>query len=123
VKRFERTMAPHLRPAASVQRVMGEVLAALVPATVAYVWYFGPGLLLNMTVATLVALGAEAAVLAARGRSVAPRLQDLTAVLSAILLAFALPPLTPWWITATGTVFAIVFAKQLYGGLGDNPPR
>jgi len=121
VRRFERTMAPHLRPAASIQRVMGEVLVALIPATAAYVWYFGPGILLNMGVATLVAVAAEAAVLAARGRSVTPRLQDLTAVLSAVLLAFALPPLTPWWITATGAAFAIVFAKQLYGGLGYNP--
>jgi len=121
VKRFERTMAPHLRPATSVQRVMAEVLVALVPATVAYVWYFGPGLLLNMTVAVLVAVAAEAAVLAARGRSVAVGLRDLTAVLSAVLLAFALPPLTPWWITAIGAAFAIVFAKQLYGGLGYNP--
>ncbi len=121
MRRFERTMAPHLRPAASVQRVMAEVLIALIPAVIAYVWYFGPGLLLNMAVATLVALASEAAVLMTRGRSVVPRLQDLTAILSAVLLAFALPPLTPWWITATGAAFAIVFAKQLYGGLGYNP--
>ncbi len=121
MRTFERTMAPHLRPAASIPRLMGEVLIALLPATVAYVWYFGPGLLLNMAVATAVAVAAEAAVLAVRNREVMPRLQDLTAVLSAVLLAFALPPLTPWWVTATGAAFAIVFAKQLYGGLGYNP--
>jgi electron transport complex protein RnfD len=114
-------MAPHLRPTTSVRRVMAEVLVALVPATVAYVWYFGPGLLLNMAVAIVIALAAEAAVLAVRGRSVVSGVQDLTAVLTAVLLAFALPPLTPWWITAIGAVFAIVFAKQLYGGLGYNP--
>ena len=37
------------------------------------------------------------------------------------MLAFALPPLTPWWVTATGVAFAIVVAKHLYGGLGYNP--
>jgi electron transport complex protein RnfD len=37
-----------------------------------------------------------------------------------VLLAFALPSLTPWWVTATGALFAIVVAKHLYGGLGYN---
>jgi len=114
-------MPPHLRPATSVSRVMGEVLLALVPATVAYVWYFGPGILVNMMVAVTVAVAAEAAVLAARGRPVTSGLGDLSAIVTAVLLAFALPPLTPWWVTATGAAFAIVFAKQLYGGLGYNP--
>jgi Na+-translocating ferredoxin:NAD+ oxidoreductase subunit D len=50
-----------------------------------------------------------------------PQLLDLSALVSAVLLAFCLPPLTPWWITATGAAFAILFAKQLYGGLGFNP--
>jgi len=40
---------------------------------------------------------------------------------TAVLLALALPPLAPWWVTVTGTAFAIVVAKQLYGGLGYNP--
>jgi electron transport complex protein RnfD len=37
------------------------------------------------------------------------------------LLAAALPALAPWWLAAVGTVFAIVVAKHLYGGLGYNP--
>jgi electron transport complex protein RnfD len=121
MRSFGRTMPPHLRPANSVTRVMGEVLLALVPATVAYVWYFGPGILFNMLVAVGVAVAAEASMLTARGKPVATHLSDLSAIVTAVLLAFALPPLTPWWVTATGTVFAIVFAKQLYGGLGYNP--
>jgi electron transport complex protein RnfD len=114
-------MPPHLRPATGVTRVMAQVLFALVPATIAYVWYFGAGILLNMTIAVAVAVTLEAAVLGARGRSIVDPLRDLSAIVTAVLLAFALPPLTPWWITATGTAFAIVFAKQLYGGLGYNP--
>lgn len=115
------TQPPHVRPQTSVTRVMGEVVAALVPATLVYVWFFGPGLLFNMAVASLVALGAEAAILRMRGRAVGPALKDLSALVTALLLAFALPPLTPWYITAIGSLFAIVFAKQLYGGLGYNP--
>ena len=40
--------------------------------------------------------------------------------MTAALLAFALPSLTPWWVTATGALFAVVVAKHLYGGLGFN---
>jgi Na+-translocating ferredoxin:NAD+ oxidoreductase subunit D len=119
--RFDATAPPHLRPATSVTKVMGEVLLALVPATVAWVWFFGPGLLYNMAVAAAVALSCEAGVLALRSRPVRPQLLDLSALVTAVLLAFCLPPLTPWWITATGAAFAILFAKQLYGGLGYNP--
>jgi electron transport complex protein RnfD len=100
---------------------MGEVLLALVPATIAWVWFFGPGILYNMAVACLVALLCEAGALVLRGRPVGLQLADLSAVVTAVLLAFCLPPLTPWWITATGAAFAILLAKQLYGGLGYNP--
>jgi len=100
---------------------MLETLAALVPALFATIWYFGPGILLNIVIAAVVAVACEAAFLAARGRQPMTGLSDLSAVLTAVLLAFALPPLTPWWVTATGAAFAIVVAKHLYGGLGYNP--
>ena len=115
------TQPPHVRPQSSVTRVMGEVAAALVPATLVHVWFFGPGLLLNMAVAVLVASASEAAILRMRGRPALPAMKDLSALVTALLLAFALPPLTPWYVTAIGSFFAIVFAKQLYGGLGYNP--
>ena len=47
-------------------------------------------------------------------------LSDCSALVTAALLAFALPSLTPWWITATAALFAIIVAKHLYGGLGFN---
>jgi electron transport complex protein RnfD len=55
-----------------------------------------------------------------RARPLAPFLLDGSAVVTGALIAMALPPLTPWWITATACLFAIVFAKHLYGGLGYN---
>ena len=119
--KFEPVAAPHFRPQVTVSRVMLETLAALIPALLATMWFFGPGILINAVIATIVAVGCEAAFLTARGRPVMPHVHDLSAVLTAVLLAFALPPLTPWWVTATGAAFAIVVAKHIYGGLGYNP--
>jgi electron transport complex protein RnfD len=119
--RFEPAYAPHYRPANSVTRVMGDVLIGLVPAAAVWTWYFGPGLIVNAVIATLVAVGCEAAMLKARNRPPGEQLADLSVIVTAVLFAFCLPPLTPWWVTATGMIFAVVFAKHLYGGLGFNP--
>ncbi len=118
--KFETAPAPHLPVRAGVSRLMRRVLWALVPAGVAHLWFFGPGLAFNLAVAVGTALAAEALMLHLRGRPVRAGLADGSAVLAAALLAFALPPLTPWWITATGSAFAMVVAKHLYGGLGYN---
>lgn len=99
---------------------MAWVLAALVPAIVTYVWLFGPGILVTLSLTTVTALAAEAAMLKARGYPVKPFLIDLSAVVTAWLLALSLPSLAPWWLIVTGTLFAIVVAKHLYGGLGQN---
>jgi len=56
-----------------------------------------------------------------RDKPLRPYLSDGSALVTAILLALALPPLAPWWLVTIGTLFAIVVAKQLYGGLGFNP--
>ncbi|MEX0900401.1 MAG: RnfABCDGE type electron transport complex subunit D [Gammaproteobacteria bacterium] len=103
-----------------VQALMTKVLVALIPAGAIHVWLFGPGLLINCTIAVAAALAAEALMLKLRGRPLVPALLDLSAPVTAVLLAFALPPLVPWWIPVVGTLFAIVVAKQLYGGIGFN---
>lgn len=118
---FKTSSPPYLAPAKDVPYVMGHVLLALLPATLAYVWFFGFGIVYNMLVATATAVGCEAATLHLRGKAVRDTLMDGSAVVTAVLLAFALPPITPWWVTAIGAGFAIVFAKQLFGGLGFNP--
>jgi electron transport complex protein RnfD len=100
---------------------MLKVLLALVPGIIAYVWIYGGGILVTITLATVTALVAEAALLKLRERPIKPYLMDMSAVVTAWLLALALPPLAPWWLVVVGTFFAIVIAKQLYGGLGYNP--
>jgi len=118
---FVTNCSPHVIGPQSVTRVMGLVLLALLPGTIAMVWYFGWGVLVNIVIASLTAVTAEAAVLRLRRRPVQKTLVDLSAVVTASLLALALPPLLPWWQTVLGTAFAIVIAKQLFGGIGFNP--
>ncbi|MDH3589274.1 MAG: RnfABCDGE type electron transport complex subunit D, partial [Gammaproteobacteria bacterium] len=119
--KFQIEPAPHIIDARPVPQLMREVLIAMIPALLVYVWFFGIGLLVNAAIATAVALASEAAMLRLRGRNLPLYLGDYSAVVTAVLLAFALPALTPWYVTAIGTVFAIVFAKHIYGGLGFNP--
>lgn len=118
---FKTITSPHASAFNNVSRVMAEVSLALVPGTLAMCWFFGWGVLVNIVLAITVAWLSEAAILLIRKKPVLDTLKDNSALLSAWLLALALPPLAPWWLTVIGTVFAIVFAKQLYGGLGYNP--
>ena len=119
--RFRTVTSPHVLADTSVSQVMRRVLYAMLPGIVALIWFFGWGILINLVLATVVALAAEAAMLAARGKPLALHLSDSSAVVTAWLLAVALPPLAPWWLTTVGVLAAIVVAKHLYGGLGYNP--
>jgi len=118
---LDRPTAPFVHQPASVSNVMGQVLLALIPGIVLYVLTFGWGLLIHLTLATFTALLCEAAMLALRQQPIQRFLFDGSATVTAFLLALAIPPLAPWWITVVAVFFAIVFAKQLYGGLGYNP--
>jgi electron transport complex protein RnfD len=99
---------------------MRQVLYALVPGVAACAWFFGPGVLVQIALAVTFALALEAAMLGLRGRALGPFLGDGSAVVTAVLFALCIPPLAPWWISAVAMLFAIVVAKHLYGGLGQN---
>ena len=100
---------------------MIQLSLALFPAIIALVYYFGTGVLINIVLAIVVALASEALMLNLRQRPIKPYLSDGSALVTALLIAVSLPPLSPWWLTTVGTLFAIIFAKHLYGGLGYNP--
>ena len=117
---FEQPTAPHARPVVSVPVIMRRVLYALVPAALCHTYFFGPGLLLNFALAATAALLTEATVLRLRGRNTRHALRDCSALVTAALLSFALPPFVPFWIPLFGGAIAITLAKQLYGGLGRN---
>lgn len=113
--------APYYTGSTTVQAIMFKVLAALVPAVVVYVWWFGPAILVTLLLASATALAAEYGMLKLRRVPVAPFLLDGSALLTGWLLALSVPPMAPWWIIVGGTAFALVVAKHLYGGLGNNP--
>jgi electron transport complex protein RnfD len=113
--------SPYVRKPVSVQRTMGLVLLALVPGVVAHVLVIGAGVLINLTIATLTAVAAEALMLHLRRRPVAIAVTDLSAVVTAWLVTLCFPPIVPWWLTVGGVLVAIVAVKHLYGGLGQNP--
>ncbi|MFW5440654.1 MAG: electron transport complex subunit RsxD [Methylophilaceae bacterium] len=113
--------SPYISNASSVSSMMHKVLLALTPGIIIYAWIFGGGILITLTLATVTALLTEALMLKLRRRPVKPFLTDFSAIITAWLLALSIPPLAPWWLIVIGVAFAIIIAKQLYGGLGYNP--
>lgn len=104
-----------------VSQVMRDVVYALLPGTLLLLWFFGWGLLSNGVLAIGFGLLFEAIMLKLRQRPIQPFLIDYSAIVTAWLLAVALPAYSPWWLIAAAMLFAIVIAKHLYGGLGYNP--
>lgn len=100
---------------------MRDVIIATVPGIFVLSYFFGLGTLSNLVLAIIFGLGFEALILKFRHRPIGFYLGDLSALLTAVLLAIAMPPASSWWLIATGMFFSIVIAKQLYGGLGYNP--
>ena len=105
----------------SVTVVMTKVMAALIPGIIAHAWCFGPGIWVSLLLCSLFAIGIESLVLLMRGLPLKPFLYDGSALLTAWLLALSLPTLAPWWLYFIGCIVAILVAKHLYGGLGQNP--
>ncbi len=100
---------------------MLQVAYALIPGILIFSWLFGWGVIINILLASVTALTTEALMLRLRQRPVKIFLSDGSALVTALLLGLALPPLAPWWLILLGTAFAIIFAKHIYGGLGFNP--
>lgn len=105
----------------STAHLMRWVIMATVPGIAAMTYYFGLGVISNVLLAGLLAVGVEALIIRLRKRPIKPVLQDTSALLTGLLLGVSLPPASPWWLIAVGVLAAIVVAKQLYGGLGHNP--
>jgi electron transport complex protein RnfD len=94
------------------------VLLALVPAVSIMTYQFGFGTVINILIAVTTATLSEAIILALRKRPIKIHLNDLSSVLTAVLLGLALPPLAPWWLTVIASLSSIIIAKQLFGNTG-----
>lgn len=113
--------SPFLRQPASVQFVMLKVLGALLPGIAIYIHFFGWAVVVQLAIASTTALVAEAVMLWMRKKPVGQFLTDGSALVTAWLIVLTLPPIVPWWLTVLAVLIAIVVAKHLYGGLGQNP--
>ena len=112
---------PHVVAGLTVPRVMFQVLAALLPVLAVQVYLFGPRPLLLVAVAAVAALACEALALRLRRRSMQPFLRDGSVLVTAALLALAVPPTLPPGHLVLGVACAVLLAKHAYGGLGQNP--
>ncbi len=111
---------PHTHQARSVSRIMALVMLALLPATLLGFYNFGWPAITLFAVTVLTAVLAEAGCLLIAGKPVRPFLLDGSALLTGWLLAMTLPPWAPWWLGVVGSLLAIVVAKQVFGGIGQN---
>ncbi len=95
------------------------VLLACLPGGSALVFTFGWGVVLNLVWLAALAVALDALLLKVRARPLA-ELRECTMLITAALLAFALPPTAPWWLGLTGIVVAIGGARQLQDAKGRN---
>src|SRR5574344_166485 len=94
-------------------------LLALTPAALLSVWHWGMPAARVMALAMVTGIAVEALCQKMMGRDVA--VDDFTAAVSSLLLAFMLPAAAPWWLVMVGAALAILFGKMAFGGYGANP--
>jgi electron transport complex protein RnfD len=114
-------MSPLETPDNRLQQAMKLVLLAALPGLLALFWWYGWGVLINLLLAIVAALMVEAGVARLRQQPIQPALSDGSALVSATLLAAALPPYCPWWLTVMAVASGLLFGKHIYGGVGRNP--
>lgn len=110
--------APHIFNKDSTRTIMVDVILALLPTTIAGIFYFGLGALLHVLTGMVSAVLAEYAYQKLTNKPV--RIADCSAAVTGMLLALNIPVSAPLWVTLIGSVVAIVLVKELFGGIGDN---
>ena len=116
--RFLVSSSPHVREGVEIRDIMRLVIIALLPATLFSIYLFGVRALLTIAISVGSAVLFEAVWQKAVRKPV--MIGNLSAALTGLLLALNLPSASPWWMICIGSLFAIVIAKQLYGGIGYN---
>ena len=92
-----------MQPLESIQP-LGHAISILLPGIAAHAWFFGPGIWISLVLCSLLGLLFEALAVALRGYPLKPALSDGSALVSATLLALALPAYCPWWLTVIACV-------------------
>jgi len=115
---YKVSSSPHIRSKNKIETVMRDVLIALLPATIFSVYYFGIEALMVIIVSILSCIIAEYLWQKITKQKVT--INDYSAVITGLLLAFNVPSSVPLWVVAIGGFFAIIVVKQIFGGLGQN---
>lgn len=117
-KRFAVSAAPHIFAKDTTAVLMLDVIAALMPTVAAGIWLFGwdAARVILICVASCVAFEFLWEVLFKKPITV----NDLSAVVTGVILALNMPSTAPWWMLVVGSAVAILLVKQLFGGMGDN---
>ena len=112
------TFSPHIHSGKSVKGVMWAVVLALIPSGLWGIWAFGPNALYLIAASVITCIITEAVILRLRRKPVT--INDGSAFLTGLLLAYNVSPDLPIWVICIGAFFAIAVAKQAFGGLGRN---
>ena len=115
---FVVTSSPHIKSYDTTARIMLDVVLALCPTLAASVWLFGPRTLLVAAVSIISCVFWEWGAQKLFHRP--STLNDLSAVVTGLLIAFNMPPSVALWMLPIGAFFAIAVTKQLFGGIGQN---
>ena len=115
---FTVSVSPHIRDDETISHIMWQVNAALLPAALFAVWWFGVPALINMLVGVVFAVLGE--YLWQKGMHQPITAFDGSACITGLLLAMSMSPVLPPYMVAIGSLLAIVVAKQSMGGLGFN---
>lgn len=117
---FKMASSPHSHSNNLTANFMLWVIAAMLPALFVQLFYFGYGVLVQLMIAVGFAVVIEIAIAKLRKKPTAFYVADMSGVLSAMILAMAIPPYSPYWIIIIGVSVALLLAKHVYGGLGQN---
>ncbi|MBR4635406.1 MAG: RnfABCDGE type electron transport complex subunit D [Clostridia bacterium] len=112
------TTAPHIRTKESTTSIMRNVLIALTPCLIAGVCFFGFLSLFVVAVCVVSCVFFEWLFEVIMKRPIT--IKDLSAAVTGMLLGLTMPVTAPWWMCIIGSAVAILLAKQLFGGIGDN---
>ncbi|AKL95082.1 electron transport complex RnfABCDGE type D subunit [Clostridium aceticum] len=110
--------SPHILDDDTAQRIMLDVVIALLPATIAAIYYFRTNAAMLILLSVLTAVVTEAGIQKWLGRPIT--INDFSAVVTGLLLALNIPASAPWWMPIVGSFFAIAIVKQVFGGIGHN---
>lgn len=117
---FRITSSPHTHSGKLTASIMLWVIAAMLPALATLIYFFGFGVLLQSALAVSFAIFLELIVTKLRRKSTLFYVADFSVILTALILAIAIPPYAPYWIVLIGTFSAVILGKHVYGGLGQN---